>query len=494
MFEPFLNRRFFYDLLFGESRVIPNLRMGRDELYDEGLTMGTFIIGKPGTGKTTWLAQHILSYFHRHPNHPIFILDWSGSISNILLDLISRESQSQAEKDLDRIIYAELGHPSTIVPLPEFSHLYGNPFDAQIRRVQKNLDSLAQMYNSEILGGVLINGLIPRVLEVLTSIGNTPQDIWQITELGMVLNYPKKYLPALFSAWSGKISEKTKEVLLKRLINVPGREGELRTYVDSKLQIPITSTALQPALGYYRPGWTPREAIRNGNLVLMNGWRLVGQDVIQHYAFTQIHSLIMDEINQRNPGIEDGHILYVLDEVLTAKDNPGMADDLSKLPSQYRNRGVCLHLCGQGLWQFNEDLQKAIWNMGNMICFSLDDYNDGFALAQQLSTYHPQMMKNIPSFHRYAESDKGQTVIFTNFIQNLRKRECLIRRYWTESERDPRIIHVRKTKEVTGNPREPIDAIKERLLKRRGIVVSEALRVINERKLPDVKQEKLEKV
>lgn len=494
MFDYLFDRRFLYDVLFGDKQAIPNLKMGKGELYDKGLPMGIFAIGKQGAGKSTWIAMHILSFMHRNLNAAIFILDWSGSITNILFDLISREPSKQAQKDMNRIIYAEPGHPSTIVPMPEFSFEYGLPMESQIRRVQKNWFALSQMFNAEILAGVLINGLIPRVLEVFTSIGKTPYEMWQVTELEMAMSFPKIYFPKLFSSYPDKFSESTKELLLKRLINLPAKEAELRTYALTKILNQVKSDSLSPSLGYNRPGWTPREAINNGNVVLINGQRLVGQTEVQHYAFTQIHSIIMDEINQRDPGASDEPILYVLDEVLTAKDNPGMADDLAKIPSQYRSRGVCLHLCGQGLWQFNEDLQKAIWNMGNLVCFSLDNYDDAFAVAQQLSVYRPQMVKSLQSRYPHAETEKGQTVMLANFIQGLRKRECIMRRYWSESERDPQIIHVRKTKEITGYPQESVETMKERLLKKRGLPVSEALKLIKSRTLSDGKQMDVVKV
>jgi hypothetical protein len=53
-----IDRRLIYDLIFGNVPAIPYTRRGKGELFDDGLTMGTFVLGKQGSGKTTFLANH----------------------------------------------------------------------------------------------------------------------------------------------------------------------------------------------------------------------------------------------------------------------------------------------------------------------------------------------------------------------------------------------------------------------------------------------------
>jgi len=486
-----IDRRLIYDIAFGNVPAIPYMRRGRGELFDEGLTMGTFVLGKQGSGKTTFLANHLLDCFKRHPNRAIFILDWSGSISNILLEMIAKEHWDIREKLLRRIVYDELGHPEVVVPLPEFSHLYGVPFDNQITRVQQNWEKLASflVQGATLLGGVAYQGLAPGIFKVLTSIGEYPWDIWQITEFSRFIDQPKKYLPALFNKYEAKIPERTREMLLKRLVHVQGPESELRTYALTKILAAVESSYAFPRLGYSVPGWTPREAIRNGYLVLINGQRLIKQDDVQHYLFSQIFSLIMEEIALRDPstgGYEP--VKIVLDEVLTFQQNPGMSAELSKISPQYRSRKVELYVAAQGLWQFDETLKDAIWNLGNVVCFAVEHHEEAEMVAKQLLRYEPQMEKlpaKTDKQNPTTEPDHGQYKIYANWIQNFRERECIIRRYWKERQKDPWISHVRKTKELyQGVPEEPVSRMKERLLKERGKPISEVLQAINSRCLP----------
>src|SRR5687768_12760267 len=75
----FFDLNFFKDVLFGNSRNFPSARTSHDDLSPDGLTMGTLFIGKPGSGKTTALARHLVECFKQFPDRPAFILDPSGS-------------------------------------------------------------------------------------------------------------------------------------------------------------------------------------------------------------------------------------------------------------------------------------------------------------------------------------------------------------------------------------------------------------------------------
>src|SRR5258708_35040471 len=104
-------------LIFPEYPKFPNSRIASDELSSEGLPMGTLYIGKQGTGKTTSLARHLVDYFKKYPDRAIFVLDWSGSITDSILGLISNESGNERERLISRLIYDELGNPEWVTPL-----------------------------------------------------------------------------------------------------------------------------------------------------------------------------------------------------------------------------------------------------------------------------------------------------------------------------------------------------------------------------------------
>lgn len=113
-----------------------------EELYPEGLTMGTLMIGRQGTGKTSSLARHIVDYFMTYPDRAVFVLDWSSSISENILKLIIQKPGEVREKLLKRLVYDELGSPNWVIPFPEFSEAYGSNFEEQVQSVSVNFAKL----------------------------------------------------------------------------------------------------------------------------------------------------------------------------------------------------------------------------------------------------------------------------------------------------------------------------------------------------------------
>src|SRR3989337_2790130 len=123
--------------------------------------MGTLLIGKQGSGKTSFLAKHLVEKFKNRPLEAVFVLDWSGSITDRILSLILQEETSIRSELLKRVIYDELGNPEWVKSVPEFSPEYGNGIDEQINRVRENWVKLTDFLTKKatILGGVAIKGL-----------------------------------------------------------------------------------------------------------------------------------------------------------------------------------------------------------------------------------------------------------------------------------------------------------------------------------------------
>ena len=138
--------------------------------------MGTLFIGRQGTGKTTALARHLVNYFKAFPDRAIFVLDWSGSITDIFFVDFSEPNKDQLIK---RIVYDELGNPERAIPMPEFSHLYGSSYEEQVQRVSVNLTKLAPelIKDAPFLAGWL-REIAPQAFRVLTSIANEFGETW----------------------------------------------------------------------------------------------------------------------------------------------------------------------------------------------------------------------------------------------------------------------------------------------------------------------------
>ena len=473
-------------ILWGDQPVFPNLATGQfDELPTEGLTMGTLFIGRQGTGKTSALARHIVSYFNSHPDRAIFVLDWSGSITDIILKLVLQDKEL-----LKRVVYDELGHPDWVIPLPEFSHLYGSSFEEQVQRVSVNLQKLSNhlVEKAPVIGGAALTEIAVEIFRLLTAITNEHDETWQITEAKKLL-IDTAMLSKAAKIFGYRVPE-AKWYIERELTSDTVRpyERDLRTYMLRTMLGLVEPREIRARLGYYRPGWTPREAIHKGLLVLINGARLINQRNTQHYLFTQAYSLIMQEINKRTPGNpNDKPVALVMDEVYSLLSIPGMAEEVGMLSPLYRSRKLELYVVLQALSQLAPNLRQQIWSIGNLVSFAVSDFNEAYDIAQQLFKYESRTVKLPPKTEQQqpvTESDRGQYLNQANWIQRLNHRECILRRYYSEQQQDKYIRHVPKTLDTPPTrPDYELLSIKESLLKERGVSVRDALEVVNQRKL-----------
>ncbi len=177
-------------VIFGKPPPIPSMvHAPFEELLPESLTMGTLIIGRPGTGKTTSLANHLVICAKTYPERAIFVLDWSGSISDTILTLIAGEDKPRRIQLLKRVVYDDMGNSEWCMPLPEFSKDYNSTYDEQAQRVSVNLAKLEPelVVGAPYLAGLSIKELAPRICQVLTAIENEHGETWQITEAKQLL-------------------------------------------------------------------------------------------------------------------------------------------------------------------------------------------------------------------------------------------------------------------------------------------------------------------
>lgn len=484
-----LNPGMIWTILFGKGSALPNVVEDRQEwLPYEGLTMGTLYIGRQGTGKTTSLARHLVDYFERFQNRAIFVLDWSGSISDAILSLILRTPPDTRESLIKRLIYDDLGNPEWAIPFPEFSEEYGTSFEDQVQRVSVNLAKLQPelVSGAPYLAGLTLREITPQICRMLTSIVNEHDETWQITEAKKLLTDPRLLKLALNQF--GYKAPEAKWFLESVFSRWTKNERELKSYAFLALIGIIETKEIRARVGYYRPAWTPQEAIKKGLMVLVDGSRLINRRSAQHYLFTQIYSIIMAEINKRRPGdYNDNPVGLVMDEVYSLLSIPGMAEEIGMLSPLYRSRKLELYVVLQALSQLAPELRKQIWSIGNIVCFGISNFDEAYELAQQLFQYEPQSVKlpaRTDTGQPIIETDRGQYLNIANKIQRLSHRQCIIRRYESEKAQDKYVRYIPKTRE---NPslqiNKALDDLKEFLIKQRGVRVREALEVINQRNL-----------
>jgi hypothetical protein len=446
--------------------------------------MGTLYIGRQGTGKTSSLAQNIFDYFCRHPHEAIFVLDWSGSITDSLFRLILQNTRY--EELLKRVIYDDMGNSEWAVTLPEFSKEYGNLED-QVQCVTQNMARLAPelVAQDPVVGGLAIDNA-GNFFKLLSAITDEYGESWQITEAKKLM-YDIGLLKIALNRFGGKVPE-AKDWLEKSFIKNSAHDRYLQTMaVISRLNA-LESNPVRARIGYYRPSWTPKQAIEKGQLVICDGARLINQEAAQYYLFMQVYSLIMQEINRRRPAnTKDLPVTLVLDEVYSLLSIPGMAKEISRLSPQYRSRKLQLFIVLQELAQMSEDLRPHIWSLGNIVSFAISNHDEAYEMAEQLFGYDPYAIKVAPTRegqNPLMEQSQGQYLQYADDIQRMPHRQCIMRRYISEHLKEDKVQFIRKTDEApSGRLHIDMDESKQYLIEKIGVRVRDALKEINAREL-----------
>ena len=127
--------------ILGTSRF-PNSKVDDDALSPSALTRCVGVFGNPSSGKTYWMAKHIVDYALEFPDRPIFVLDVKGSLTNLILKIVLSKPRDVREALISRLVLDALGHPDYVLPTPEFCPETGIPMEDQIQRVAKNLARL----------------------------------------------------------------------------------------------------------------------------------------------------------------------------------------------------------------------------------------------------------------------------------------------------------------------------------------------------------------
>ena len=121
-----------------------------------------------------------------------------------------------------------------------------------------------------------------------------------------------------------------------------------------------------------------------------------------------------------------------------------------------------------------------------MVVFSLLDIEDCFTVVKNLIPFDPQLIK-VPARredqHDIMENRDEQLAVRAYQLQRLAQRECYVRRFIDEARMD-RIIHFGKTREVRLTAtHEDVERLKDQLMLERGVPLSEAEKMIGQRKI-----------
>jgi hypothetical protein len=391
----------------------------------------------------------------------------------------------------------EIDGKTYIMALPEFSESYDpeKPWlegvEDQIDRVQRTFEAL---YHEEIsrnptMMGRPIKSLLPNILLLVNAIQDKHGHQWQLTEATKLLN--KNIRDNAIANFGGKVG-RANEYFKKHFTGEEKFDNDLAQALADVLDV-VKYRRVRARLGYHTPGWTPREAIQKGLVVVCDGSGMVNNHRQKDYEYLRLFHLVLDEIDKRVPSAPQYHPFnWVMDEVYTFNEIPGISRLLIHLPTEKRSRKVQFFLVGQSPKQFageekgRKGLEDFVFSFGNLFVFSLLDIDDCVSASRNLFPFDPQSVK-VPALtetqHAIMENRDEQVMRHAYQIQRLAHRECFVRRFITEEKMD-RIIHVARTPEVHITASyEDVERLKDRLMRERGIELGQALSYINSRRL-----------
>lgn len=452
-----MNLKDFWDFWQGKSPPVRVNTARDDDLHEASATLGTLIIGNPGTGKTRYAAMQIYKRWKANP-HPVFVFDWSGGITNCLLELLAKDKDY--EKLRDKVILDELGNEYVIKGKPELHPEYGLTEEEQVSRIVDNMENLASFMTetAKFIGAISIQEIGKNLLKLLHVIRLKPDgESWQITE-GLNLITDQSMLRRACQKF-GQYAITAKRYFEKQYLpkdEMPPHEKHLLTTVLRAVLGKIDGDVARAILGYHTPGWTPKEADEEDLLVIIDAHKMINTPAAQHYLLTQNFSLVMYWINKRevdNPNNKLAEIVF--DETVSILKIPGFAEKLGSVSPLYRSRRVSLTVIIQALWQLDEELAKQIWNLANIVSFTLSNVDDAETIARQLFKYDPKMVK-LPAKTEYqnptTEGVTGGDRIAADWLQNLKARQFIMRRYLTEQKKEDGVQYVEKTDDMPTNP------------------------------------------
>jgi hypothetical protein len=454
------------------------------------MTKGTLVAGDPGTGKTMYVAEQVASMAEQHPESGLLVQDASGALKKALILKILSLPPERGVKLLRRLVVDVLCHPDYIKPMPEFHPDYGVPLEDQVNRVSKNLiDMNPDVVERAILGGFSLDEIAKELFRLISITLNEHGENFQITEAKRLL-METDWLRSVVNAYGGRLPS-VKAYIERMLLPSKGglsqREIEMRTYSLKNVLGVLDTREARATLGYFRPAYTMKEVDEKGLIVVVSGEKLQNQDRLLGYLMTQRYSLFVQYINRREPDHPNNkRLMLVIDELPWLLKYPGMSQNVANIASWYRSRNVTLAIIIQSLSQLDDDLLARAWTFGNLVFFAMGNWDEAIEVSKQLFQYNPVSVKQDARTllqNPITEPDRGQYDLGAYWVQHLKWRECVVKRFKDERRRDNYIRHVRQRKDIGSLPsQERYYEVYDELIKDRSVLVRDALEVVNQRR------------
>jgi hypothetical protein len=493
-----MDRRFFRTLFFGPPSNAPvTVTSPRRLLFDAGMTKATAVLGAPGTSKTFTIAQETWEIIKDHPDYSVVIYEWGNMMADTIIALAL--SDPQGKEHLHRFIFdpiagRKIGQEEWVMPLPAFSAKYDpeksliNRLEDQIDRVRRTFEDLYKeaMLNNPTMIGRPITSLLPNLCLLAAAYHDELGYSWQMSEIHRLLN-PQTRIKVK-DAVASKVG-KAYQYFEERYKLGSDFNTELETALLDIIDV-INSSRIRARIGANEPGYTPREVFQ-GMVLIVDGSGLSNNELQRNHEFLRHFNLFDDEVKKRRAGDPTlKPVVIAMDECYTFTEIPSMASKIAHYPSEMRNRKIEMINIYQSLKQLAKSLNgrpgldELFFSFGNIICFALLDIEDAIEITKNFFPFDPLAVKvpaRTDTQHNIMENVNEQVMIRAYELMMMPERECYIRRFITEGQKD-RIIHVRRTRDarITVTPEE-VERFKDELVMQRGMLFDHAKEIINNR-------------
>ena len=460
---------------------LPGLR-----IFDAARTLGTRVLGEPGSGKSVLLAASFtFPDFQR--GIPTVLVDVNGGLIDTHWALVLAQGRRLAESMMQRIRYVDVGN---------YTYAYGRPFyywlpgDDAFAVAQRPLEIFMKLSpalrEAPILGESSLRQVGTAVGMLAATMTDGAGGIWQITEaLDMLMHYNDPLWKAIMDSAAPAVPDAVRFMRESYAQWDREQQRNRRWAFESRCWPYLSSRVLRATVGQGVPGVAWDDVVREGLCVMLDFRHLQDRARRDELSLLWLQSLI--EYFERR-GV--GHVKplsLVLDEVPALLENPAMEPEVRRLINRYRAMKVWPVLAHQSLSQLSPALRESAWSFGNQIVGKQLNVDACIEVARNLIAADPYRIKTpaqrdgqMPMMMPVSEQERELAA----WLQQRAGRQFLVRRYYDEETPDSAVRFISRTPDVDALQRvtaAQIEAAKEANLKAFARPVEGVLRAIDAR-------------
>lgn len=371
--------------------VVRNLAV----VSDQARTMGIRIAAPPGAGKSRLLGRYI-SFLDFLRGYPTLLVDPSGQSIDNCVDRIGRLSKKDQELLWPRVVYVDMGATFGLVePMPLYHKLGDETLYTQSRRfldVVRRADP--DLRRAPLMGWNAVSSIGEIVGMALSALG------LQISEADLLLDKPEEFLATLRSLAQEQPDLVPVIGFLNEYKARSKTQRDRETMAFRRVIAPFRLDPKQRAL-YCTPGTGVdlQTAERNQQLVLFD-LRGVESEDARRFAMFWVFRTIREHMFRRgtNPKLPISLVIDELTYLLPSdpREDDMLTEDLVELTSRIaRNHKVWLTLAHQDLNQVSPRVQNVLMRMGTQIFGGMSDPDMMEKTARRYVKWDPYMVKKV---------------------------------------------------------------------------------------------------